>query len=416
MSVLSETDVARPVPSAGEGRTRVTLALCFAAAVTEGFDISSMGVAAPRLGPALGLAREQLGPVFSASIFGLFVGALLIGRLADRVGRKWTLIASMAAFALFSAMTAFAHGFSDLFAIRVLAGLGLGGAMPNLIALAAEVTPERRRAMLVTVVASGMPFGGVVSGAVAAGGDWRWIFYVGGAAPLVLAAIMTPGLAESPDFLRARQARSVAGLPRSDFLWTLTGQGRALTTLLLWTSTFCALLTLYLLLNWLPTLMGAKGVSKHDASLMAVLFNLGGGLGVLILAALLERARRGLVVVGWYAGLIASLVALALVGPQFAPAGGASFFAGAFTGSVSIMLYGLAPGYYRVAIRATGVGATVAVGRLGAIFGPLFAAGLLTAGFGATGVLLALAPLATMAGAATLALLARPNDGSDAAA
>ncbi len=407
MSALSEAGAAPPVMGATDWRAWATLTLCFAAAMAEGFDITSMGVAAPHLAPVLRLSREQLGPIFSASILGLFIGAVVMGRLADRVGRKWTLIGSMAVFAVFSAATALTRGFDDLFAIRLAAGLGLGGAMPNMIAMAAEISPERRRTLVTTIVAAGMPFGGALSSAVAAGAEWRWIFYFGGAAPLVLAILMTLALAESPDFLHARRASG--SRTRASFVWALTGEGRSPATLFLWVSAFCALMGLYVLLNWLPSLLGEKGLSKHDASLTTMLFNTGGGLGVIALALLMERARRSLVVVAWYASLVVSLTLLALVGPDLAAAGFVAFFAGAFASSVAIMLYGLAPSYYPVTIRATGVGATVAVGRLGAIAGPLFAAALLTSGVGATRVLLALAFPAILAGGASIMLLRQPT-------
>jgi AAHS family 3-hydroxyphenylpropionic acid transporter len=400
MTAATETAVA---PIAWQARA--TLALCFAAALAEGYDITSMGVAAPHLAPLLRLSHAQLGPVFSASILGLFVGALAVGRLADRVGRKWTLAGSMAVFGVFSAATALAWDFNSLVAIRLAAGLGLGGAFPNLVALAAEVSSERRRTMLTTMVSAGMPFGGALASEAAASLDWKWIFWIGGAAPLLLATVMASALAESPQFSAVRAARRTGASARAGFLFALTGERRTLATACLWTATFSALMCLYVLLNWLPILLGEKGLSKHDASVVAALFNLGGGLGVLALAALMERERRSFVVVVWYAGLIVSLVLLALVGPALAAAGFTAFVAGGFASSASILLYGLAPNYYPTAIRGTGVGATVAVGRLGAVTGPLLAAGLLTAGVGQTGVLLALAPMALVAGAACLALL-----------
>lgn len=388
----------------------VTLALCFLAALAEGYDVQSMGVAAPHMAPALGLSRDQLGPVFSASILGLLVGAALIGRLADRVGRKWTLIGSLAMYGVFSAATASAHGLDGLLVIRGLAGLGLGGALPNLIALASEAVPQHRRALMVTLVASGFPFGSAAAAAVAAGLDWRLVFYVGGIAPMTLALLMAVALAESPAFVHARTAATPGAQPdRTDYASVLFGSGRAITTLLLWAGSFCALLTLYLLLNWLPTLMGLKGVSKLNASLVSLLFNLGGGLGVLVLATLLDRGRRAWVLTAWYVALAASLIALAQASPGFASAGTAGFSAGVFVSSAPIMFYGLAPCYYAVVMRGAGVGATVAVGRLGAIVGPLMAAALLGVGVGAAGVLTALLPLSALAGAASLALLARPT-------
>jgi AAHS family 3-hydroxyphenylpropionic acid transporter len=391
------------------GRYRLTLIFCFLAALTEGFDVQSMGVAAPSMGRALGLARAQLGPVFSASIVGLLIGAVLIGQLADRAGRKRALVLSLAIFGLFSAVTAWAGNLQSLLAVRFLAGLGLGGAMPNLIALAAEAAPGARRVRVVTLVASGFPFGGALAAAIAALMGWRDIFYVGGVAPLILAALAAIGLPESRGFLAARQRETHAAPARADFPWILFGSGRAWTTLLLWAASFAGLLSLYLLLNWLPTLMGDKGVRPQVASLISVLFNVGGGLGVLIISALLAGGRRTITLAVWYGGVALSLLALAMAGPDLASAGVAGFATGAFASSAPIVLYGLSPGYYGVIMRGSGVGASVAVGRLGAIAGPLLAAALLAAGAGASGVLFALLPLVALSGGATLALLGRPT-------
>jgi AAHS family 3-hydroxyphenylpropionic acid transporter len=395
--------------AAGAGR-RVgwTLALCFAAVMCEGFDIQGMGLAAPRMGPALGIARDQLGPLFSASIVGLLIGAVVFGRIADSWGRKRTLILCLAIFGVFSVASALVGRFEALLAVRLATGIGLGGALPNLLALAAEAVSPERRAHLVTRVTCGLPFGGAVAGLVAATSDWREIFYLGGAAPLVLAPLIALALPESRAFLDARDTSPAASVGRRDFPWILFGGGRATPTLLLWTASFASLLSLYVLLNWLPTLLGDKGLAKPEASLVSLLFNLGAGAGILILADLLERARRRWTIALWYAGLFASIVVLALVGPGFPSSAAAGFAVGFFVSSVPLPLYGLAPGYYDVLIRGAGVGASVAVGRLGAVFGPLLAAALLGFGAGASGVLLALLPISLVAGGATMALVGRP--------
>ena len=389
-------------------RALLTLALCFAVVLCEGLDIQSMGLAAPRMGPALHLARDQLGPLFSASIVGLLIGAVVFGRLADRWGRKHTLVLSLVVFGVFSIASAWTARYEALLAVRLLTGVGLGGALPNLLALAAEAVAPQRRAHLVTRITCGLPFGGAVAGIVAATMDWPAIFYVGGLVPLVLAPLIAFTLPESSDFLAARDSASPARAERRDYPWILFGGGRAASTLLLWIASFASLLSLYVMLNWLPTLMGDKGLAKPAASLVSLLFNLGAGIGLLILADLLERARRRWTMGAWYAGLFASVVALALVGPGFASSAAAGFAVGFFVSSVPLPLYGLAPGYYDVLIRGAGVGASVAVGRLGAIFGPLLAAALLAQGLGATGVLLALLPIALIAGGATVVLVGRP--------
>ena len=390
----------------GGRRVGLTLALCFLAAMCEGFDIQGMGLAAPRMAPALHIGREQLGPLFSASIVGLLIGAVVFGRIADWWGRKRVLVGCLVMFGLFSVVTALVRGYDVLLAVRLLTGVGLGGALPNLLALSAEAVSPERRAKLVTRITCGLPFGGLVASFVAANLEWQAIFYVGGFVPLLLAPAIWLTLPESRDFLTARRTTA---LERRDFLWILFGAGRAPATLLLWTASFASLLSLYVMLNWLPTFMGDKGLAKPAASLVSMLFNLGAGVGILILADLLERARRQWTVGAWYLGLFASLGGLALVGPGFASAGLAGFAAGFFVSSVPLPLYGLAPGYYDVLIRGAGVGASVAVGRLGAIFGPLLAAALLAQGIGATGVMLALLPMALIAGGATIALINRPT-------
>ncbi|HEY7851967.1 MAG TPA: MFS transporter [Caulobacteraceae bacterium] len=401
MTMAKAQSGAHPVPW--------TLALCWLAALTEGFDIQSMGVAAPGLAPALALSRDQLGPAFSASLIGLMIGALVLGRLADRFGRKWILITSLATFAVFSAATAFAWNLNSLLTIRVLAGLGLGGAMPNLTALAAEAVAEDRRARVVTLVTAGYPFGGALAGAIAASAGWREIFIVGGVAPLLLAPLMAAALPESRGFLAARRRRDAATMPRTGYRWILFGESRALTTPLLWGASFLAALSLYLLLNWLPMLMGYKGVGKAEASLVSMLFNIGAGVGVLVLAPLLDRRRRVWIMAAWYVALAGSVIWLAAARPDLTSAGTAGFAAGFFVASASVAFYGLASCYYPVTIRGAGVGAAVAVGRFGGIIGPLLAAALLSAGVGAAGVLIALLPLASVAGAATLVLLVRPT-------
>ena len=387
---------------------RLTLALCFAAVVCEGVDIQSMGLAAPRMAPALGLARDQLGPVFSASLVGLLIGAVVFGRVADRLGRKWMLIACLGLFGGFSLATAFVGDLRSLLIVRVLAGLGLGGALPNLLALSAEALSPTTRTRTVTRLTCGMPLGGAMAGLVAAKFGWKDVFYFGAAAPLALVPLMALAMPESRAFLATRTRPAFQEASIGDFPRILFGGGRAVSTLLLWVASFGSLLSLYVLLNWMPILLGDKGLSKSDASLVALLFNVGAVFGVLILAGLLEGRGKRLAIGLWYLGLGVSLVALAYVGKDFTGAALAGFTTGFTLSSVPLPLYGLAPGYYEVAMRGTGVGASVAVGRFGAIVGPLLAASLLSLGAGAAGVLLAILPISAVAGGATLVLLGRP--------
>src|SRR5258708_10820854 len=159
----------------------------------EGMDVQAAGVAAGGIKLDLKPTPGQLGLFFAAANLGLLVGAVFGGRLSDRIGRKWVLTASIGVFGLCSILTAFAWDMSSLTAARLLTGLGLGGAMPNLIAMVADASHVRTRNAVIALTYVGMPLGGAVASAIVLGlppGHWRWLFLIGGAAPLVIAPLM----------------------------------------------------------------------------------------------------------------------------------------------------------------------------------------------------------------------------------
>ncbi|HDR9176448.1 TPA: 3-(3-hydroxy-phenyl)propionate transporter MhpT [Burkholderia vietnamiensis] len=384
-----------------------TLGLCFAIALLEGLDLQSVGVAAPRMAHEFGLSVSQMGLAFSAGTFGLLPGAMLGGWLADRIGRKQVLIASVCLFGLLSIATAQVSGFAMLVAVRALTGLGLGGAMPNLIALSSESVEPRSRSSAVAVMYCGIPFGGVIAsliGVLLAGdAEWRHIFYVGGVGPLLLAPVLIALLPESRAFLDV----SASGAARPTVGHTLFGGARTGTTLALWLSYFCTLIVLYFLLNWLPSLMAAKGLARSQAGIVQIFFNIGSGLGVLGIGMSMDRLRPSRVVGGMYAGIVLSLAALAIA-PGLLWLSVAAFAAGMFVVGGQSVLYALAAIYYPTAMRGTGVGSAVAVGRLGSVVGPLAAAQLLAIGRSASVVIGASIPVTLVAAIAALVLIRRP--------
>jgi AAHS family 3-hydroxyphenylpropionic acid transporter len=413
-----------------------TLTLCSASALLEGFDNQSMGVAAPRVIAEFALSPGQAGLIFSAATLGLFVGAAVGGRVADFVGRKRALAVSLLLFGLCSLLTAMAVGPESLFAARVLTGLGLGGAMPNFISLASESAPANRRLSAVTVVMAGMPFGGALAGLMALGAQlgwaWRAIFLVGGAAPLLLAGLIWRVLPEAHetrlDVARRDAVRrdSIALDPSSrdpalgdpvrrdavkrdavkvaSARSILFGADRAATTLCLWCGFFFTQLVLLLMLNWLPTLMIGLGFTRSQASLASICFNVSGGLGAIVLGRLHAGRHRRPWVVVTYAGMGTALAGVSAVGTDFKIAAVACALAGAFIVGAQLILFALAPLYYSFSMRGTGVGAAVAMGRLGSVVGPLFAGALLATGSASTTVLLAILPFVVVGGTAALAL------------
>src|SRR5690606_3893608 len=170
--------------------TWMTLALCCSVSVFEGFDLQAAGVVAPKVAAVFGLGPKELGWFFSAATFGLMLGAAIGGRLSDRWGRKAVLVASVAAFGAMSVATAYSWNVESLLAARFLTGVGLGGALPNLLALVTENAPANRRHFVVGAMYAGLPTGGALAALTSAVGvepeSWKNVFLVGGFAPLLL--------------------------------------------------------------------------------------------------------------------------------------------------------------------------------------------------------------------------------------
>ncbi len=401
-------NVTATLDSGREQRVAATLALCFLTAVIEGMDLQSMGIAAPSLGPEFGLSKPQLGVVLLASPLGLFFGAFIGGRIADIWGRKNALVLATAMFGALQLCTAWAAGLPSLLVIRFLCGLGLGGAFPNLIALTAEASGGRNSIINVVITVAGMPAGGALASLIGflggANGDWRIVFYVGGIAPLALAPVMALMLPESALFRQAKAAAAAAGTKHTT-LEVLFGGTRAGPTVLLWAAVFFTTLVTYLLLNWMPVLMGAKGFSKTDALLIQILFNVGAALGSVYLGWWMQRRPRRMVLLVCYAGLAAGLIVMAPLGKDLLLAAATAAVLGACVLGAQFILYGLAPAHYAVETRGTGTGATVAASRLGSAVGPFAAGILLGHGASETHVLQALLPVTALAAAAAIGLL-----------
>lgn len=392
----------------------VTVSLCYLIAIFEGVDLQAAGVAAPKLAPAFHMLPNQLGWFFSASTFGLMLGAALGGRLSDRFGRKAVLIAAVALFGLMSILTALAPNVEALLIARFLTGLGIGGALPNLVALVSENTPSARKNASVGFLYAGLPSGGALASLVAAltkAGGWTTVFFVGGIAPLVAIPLLLWLLPESRQLQAVRQAQTV-GHSQKGFGFALFGEGRAACTLPLWFSFFLALLTMYLLLNWLPTLLVSRGMSKADASLVQVSFNVLGALGSICTGLLMDRISLRKVVIAAFVSAALCLLLLANVTPELMAALAVGGLVGITMSATQALLYAVAPGVYRTEIRGTGVGSAVAVGRVGSAVGPLLAGALLTSGSTPRDVLQILVPVMLIAGTGVLLLVTmmRRND------
>lgn len=403
MKIAASTDGTRNTAS-------FVIAVCVLAALCEGFDLQAAGVAAAGIVSEFKATPAQMGTFFSASTLGLFFGALVGGRLSDSLGRQRLLIISMALYGLFSILTARAWSIESLTLARLLTGFGLGGAFPTLIALVNEQSPPHRRRANVALVYSGMPFGGALVSLMSmltTSVHWRAIFIVGGIGPLILAAVMQWTLRESP-----RRAVSdtpgalsdgVAGLKSGDFR-AIFAHGRAVATTLLWVSCFLGLLTVYLLLSWLPTLLVADGFTRAQAAGAQIGFNIGGVIAALVLGELLEWRLRNLSVA---ATLVASPLLLFFISKapsNFTLVLVITFALGGAILAAQGYFYTAAANLYPTPIRGIGAGAAVAAGRVGSIVGPALGGLLQSAGRGSSQILSDILPLVILGSVTGIAL------------
>jgi AAHS family 4-hydroxybenzoate transporter-like MFS transporter len=415
---------------------RLLLFLCFLVIAIDGFDTAIIGFIAPAIRAEWGLNVTQLGPLFAAGLFGLMIGAFAVGPLADRHGRKTMLVVSMIVFGAASLASSYSGGLTSLIAFRFLTGLGLGGAMPMTITLASEFCPAARRASLVTLMFCGFTLGSAMAGFIAArvlpGFGWRVLLVGGGVAPLVLAPVLGALLPESVRFLVMRgdaQERIGAVLrriaPAADlrgvsFTGAAASQASPVTqlfsgglvkgTLLLWLAFFMSLLVVYLMTNWMPTLLQqASGASMADAARIGAMYQVGGTLGAILVGRLMDRFEPHRVLFASYLTGAASIVLISLSTETRGLMTLAVFVAGACISGGQTGGNALSAAFYPTAYRATGVAWANGVGRSGSIVGSLLGGVLLGFGWAATTVYALVAIPATISAIAlaTLGLVRR---------
>jgi len=382
------------------------VAACCLASFGEGIDLQAPGVTMPVLAPLFHLTTGQgfwggfigtKGLFASMSTFGLFFGAMIGGRLSDLIGRKWVLVWSVALFGVFSAITVQSNDATTLLWMRFLTGLGLGGCYANMIAIAVENVTRERRNAAVGVLYSAMPLGGATVSFAAAhwanAEHWRNIYYLGAVVPL-LAVPCIIALVPNLKPLAHRTEKPSTAL-------ALFGEGRATQTAMMWLVFLTALITQYILLSWLPSLLISKGLAKESASLAQMTYNLGSVPGAIIAGWLIDgAARRQISIAGVFGSGVLALVILAAAPAQMPLSLMVAGLVGLTVSGSQAIMYALCPGIYPTYVRGTGVGFALAVGRIGSAFGPLLASAILGAGLGATQVLEVMAPLLLIAGAA----------------
>jgi AAHS family 4-hydroxybenzoate transporter-like MFS transporter len=408
--------------------------LCSLVAFLDGVDSQSITVAAPIIADELKLARAAFGPIFSTGLLGAMIGALAFGPLGDRFGRKQMLIVATAIFGLFTLMTPFARSYETLLGARFAAGIGLGGATPCFIALASEYAPGRRRAMVASLIWAAFPLGGAIGGfvnsAILSNFGWQMIFWVGGILPIVVAALLILWLPESLSYLTAAgrdsgRAMAIVRRLRSDVpasvrfvsdevrmegvpLKNLFASGFASRTILLWTAFFTAFGTLALTVVWTPLLLRDNGIAPAQASIVLGVHGIGALIGMASAGRLMERFGLGAVLVPALVLGAAATATLGYAASTVTAMSAALFLIGLLVGLGASGSIALAALIYPTAIRSSGVGWAMGMGRFGQVLAPLFAGAVLAVGWTNIQLFLAigLAPLI-----AAIALLALRSSG-----
>lgn len=382
--------------------------VCFLIVFVDGIDTAAMGFIAPALAQDWGVDRSQLGPVMSAALGGMIIGALVSGPTADRFGRKIVLSVAMLIFGGFTLACAYSTTLDSLVIFRFLTGIGLGAAMPNATTLFSEYCPARIRSLLVTCMFCGynlgMAMGGFISSWLIPAYGWHSLFLLGGWAPLILMLVVMVFLPESYRFLivkgknteKVRQIltriaphkvqsvtefhvpeeKTDTSSKKGVFGMLFSGK-YAKGTVLLWVTYFMGLVVIYLLTSWLPTLMRETGASLERAAFLGGLFQFGGVLSALFIGWAMDRFNPNRIIAGFYlaAGIFAVIVGQSLSNPTLL----ALFIlcAGIAVNGAQSSMPVLSARFYPTQCRATGVAWMSGIGRFGAVFGAWIGAVLL---------------------------------------
>lgn len=377
---------------------------CALIIIFDGYDLVIYGVVLPVLMKEWNLSPLEAGALGSYALFGMMAGAVIFGPLSDKIGRKKAITMCVVLFSGFTVLNGFARNPTEFGVCRFIAGLGIGGVMPNVVALMSEYAPKKIRSTLVAIMFSGYSVGGMLSAGLGMvmmpAYGWQSVFYVAGI-PLLLLPLIIRQLPESVGFMirEGRQAEAAAVLGRVQPGFTLNAgeqlsmaaakapgasllqlfrDGRALRTVMLWVAFFCCLLMVYALASWLPKLMTKAGYGLGSSLSFLLVLNFGAIFGAVGGGWLGDRLNLPRVLMAFFAIAAVSISLLGFNSPT-----GVLYtliaIAGATTIGSQILLYALGAQFYDMAIRSTGLGWASGVGRNGAVVGPLLGGALMAA-------------------------------------
>ena len=386
----------------------IVIALCIVLLALDGFDVLAISFAAPGISEEWGISRGTLGIVLSMELAGMALGSVAIGGLADRHGRRPTILACLVVMSAGMLLAALADSILSLSLIRFATGLGIGGMLASVNAVAAEYANARRRSACVSLMAAGYPLGVIVGGAIAsallARFDWRAVFEFGALFTALLIPVTWILLPESVSFLLLRQPpralqrvnatlgrmghEQITALPRPAAGPARAGWGELFSpgllrvTLLLTLAYLAHIMTFYFILKWIPKIVVDMGFTAAYAGSVLVWANVGGLAGSIVLSGLTQRFNVRVLVI---AAMLGSVVMINIFGRGQADISELALVAacaGFFTNSAVVGLYAIFAQAFPTRVRAGGTGFVIGVGRGGAVLGPIVAGFLFESGQG----------------------------------
>lgn len=382
--------------------------LCWIAVALDGFDLVVLGAVIPTLSKsgALGFTDSSLTVASTVGLIGVGIGAVTIGPLADRFGRRTSLISSIAAFSVLTIAIAFAPNVETFTALRFLAGLGLGACLPTALAFMTEFARPGRGGSAVTRMMTGYHVGAVLTALlglwVIEAYGWEAMFVIGGVAGLLTLPIMWAKLPESESYLAAKSAP--AGTQAVSRSRDVVKGVYLRVSIGLWLASFMGLLLVYGLNTWLPKIMGEAGYSIRAGTGLLLVLNVGAVIGLLVAGAISDSRGNKPTVLAWF-GLAAVFLALLSIKMNTSLlVYAAVLLTGIFVFSAQVLVYAFVGHLYPAQIRGTALGMAAGVGRVGAIVGPSIGGAMVTAGIAypwgfygfALAALLAVVALATV--------------------
>ncbi len=384
--------------------------LCAFVLFFDGYDIAALSSTVPLLAEHVHVKVSAIAPVFAAGFMGVMIGSLLLGSIADRIGRKGMVVVSTFICGFCTLLTPNVYSLQALIFVRFLTGLGIGGAMPNAIAIVSEYSPTRSRAFLTTAAFTGVPIGGAAAHFLGAyflksPWGWQWTFYFGAFLPILLALILIAALPESIRYMvtRGDAAERIARILKKMYgkfseaetavlsfrlsedprkkkvpLSQLVTEGRAPLTILSWVANFSTLIVGLLIASWYPTVLRANGVPLDIGLKVSALFSVGAVCGTPTLGRLMDRFNPRAVLMCGYIGALLFVSSFGFVGSHLVVLSIVTFCAGFCVYGSQAGVIALAASFYPTALRASGLGWVLGIGRLGSIVGPV-AGGMMVA-------------------------------------